>query len=632
MRVARWTRFPEGVRARVAEVPGAILLETLRFDAENKHSYLFQDPVRVLTATTLEEIPAIFAGIDEAIAAGQYVAGYFAYECGYHFERCGDVTLAPQEMPLAWFGVYEAPAVFDHATGCFLEPHATPEYPARAGAGAKPLAERVELGISKAEYVASILKIKEYIAGGETYQVNFTDGISLRTEASAAEIFESLSRHHSAAYSAMMHIAGHHVLSFSPELFFKVDGRKIETRPMKGTMRRGLDTAEDAEAERRLQSDAKNRSEHIMIVDLLRNDLGRVCTMGSVRTENLFAIERYETLLQMISTVTGTLRPEVKWYEIFRSMFPSGSITGAPKIRTMQIIRELEKQPRGVYTGAIGFISPDHQAQFNVAIRTLVMKDGVARMGVGGGIVAESDPEDEHRECLLKAAFLTRTRHDLQLIETMFWEKEFQRLSLHMERLESSALYFDFAFDRAAVLSRLQELADSFKPDERRRVRLLLSAEGSVTLESVVLTEELSLGLAKLSSECANSADVFLRHKTTHRALYDQQFAAARAEGFDEVIFTNERGEITEGAISNIFIEKNGRLLTPPLSCGVLPGIFRRHLLETRADVSERVLTIDDLKAADAVYLCNSLRGMHRVQALSLGEAAPLLASEGVCG
>jgi para-aminobenzoate synthetase / 4-amino-4-deoxychorismate lyase len=630
--VSRWTRFPEGVRARVAGVPGAILLETLRFDASNQHSYLFESPLRVLTAATLEEIPQVFVGIEAAIAEGLYVAGYFAYECGYHFERCGDVTLTPQEMPLAWFGVYDAPAIFDHAVGRFKPPHSTPEGSGRVPASAEPLAEHVALGISKAEYLASILKIKEYIAGGETYQVNFTDGISLRTEAAAAEVFESLSRHHSAAYSAMMNIAGHHVLSFSPELFFKVDGGKIETRPMKGTMRRGLNAAEDAAAERRLQHDAKNRSEHIMIVDLLRNDLGRICTMGSVRTENLFSIERYETLLQMVSTVAGTLRPEMKYYDIFRSMFPSGSITGAPKIRTMQIIRELEKQPRGVYTGAIGFIAPDDHAEFNVAIRTLVMKDGNVRMGVGGGIVAESDPEDEHRECLLKAAFLTRTRHDFQLIETMLWEREYQRLSLHMERLESSALYFDFPLDRAMVFSQLRELANSFKPHERRRVRLLLNADGTVMLESVALMEELSLGLVKLSTERTSSADVFLRHKTTHRAMYDQQFAAARAEGFDEVIFANERGELTEGAISNIFLEKDGRLFTPPLSCGVLPGIYRRHLLETRTDAVECLLTVDDLKAADAIYLCNSVRGMHRVQSLHLGEAPPLLASESVCG
>jgi para-aminobenzoate synthetase/4-amino-4-deoxychorismate lyase len=631
--VARWTRFPAQARAMAAELPGAILLETLRFDAANRHSYLFQNPLRILTAETLDEIPRVFAGIEEALAQGLYVAGYFAYECGYHFERCGDGKLAPQEMPLAWFGVYEQPVVFDHTEGRFQGAYSLPEQDEPSHASTRPLSEHVALGIPKPEYLASILKIKEHIAAGETYQVNFTDKISLQSEASPAELFASLSRHHSAAYGAMMNIAGHQVLSFSPELFFQRDGSAIETRPMKGTMRRGLDAAEDEAAAQRLQNDAKNRSEHVMIVDLLRNDLGRICTMGSVRTEDLFSIERYETLLQMVSTVAGTLRPDVTYYEIFRSLFPSGSVTGAPKIRTMQIIRALERQPRGVYTGSIGFIAPNGTARFNVAIRTIVMKDGVARMGVGGGIVAESDPEDEHRECLLKAAFLTRTRHDFQLIETMLWDRRFHLLALHMDRLESSALYFDFAFDREAVLSQLQALTDPFAAGERRRVRLLLRPDGEITLESIALREEPSLGLAKLSAERTDSADIYLRHKTTHRTLYDRQFAEARAEGFDEVIFTNERGEVTEGAISNLFIEKDGRLLTPPLHCGVLPGIFRRHLLETRANVEECILTIEDLKAADAIYLCNSVRGMHKVQSLCFGDMeAPYLANEEVCG
>jgi para-aminobenzoate synthetase / 4-amino-4-deoxychorismate lyase len=631
--VALWKRFPEDVRAMAAGLPGAILLETLRFDAANKQSYLFQDPVRILTAEMLDEIPQLFSQIEAAITDGLYAAGYFAYECGYHFERCGDVELAPQEMPLAWFGVYETPAVFDHAAGCFLEPHSISSEETRPHTSAKPFAESIALGIPKAEYLSKILAIKECIAAGETYQVNFTDRISLTTKDSPAALFASLSRHHSAAYGAMMNVAGHHVLSFSPELFFKVNNAEIETRPMKGTMPRGLDAAGDEAAIRRLQNDAKNRSEHVMIVDLLRNDLGRICEMGSVHTENLFTIERYETLLQMVSTVAGTLRPGVKYYEIFRSLFPSGSVTGAPKIRTMQIIRALEKQPRGVYTGAIGFIAPGGTAEFNVAIRTLVMKDGVVRMGVGGGIVAESDPEDEHRECLLKAAFLTRTRHDLQLIETMLWEKEFRLLALHMDRLESSSLYFDLTFDRTEILSQLDALATSFKAGERRRVRLLLNSDGAVTLESIVLTEEPSLSHAKLSAQQTNSAGLFLRHKTTHRALYDQLYAEARAEGFDDVLFTNERGEVTEGAISSVFIEKDGKLFTPPLTCGVLPGIYRRHLLETRADAEERILTIDDLKTADAVYLCNSVRGMHKVHLLSFSNAdSQLLANEGVCG
>jgi para-aminobenzoate synthetase/4-amino-4-deoxychorismate lyase len=388
-------------------------------------------------------------------------------------------------------------------------------------------------------------------------------------------------------------------------------------------MPRGLDSAEDAQAILRLQRDEKNRSEHVMIVDLLRNDLGRICTTGSVSVEDLFSVERYETLLQMTSTISGTLRPGALFHDIFRAMFPCGSITGAPKIRTMQIIRELEPNPRGIYTGAIGFIAPNRSAVFNVAIRTLVLKDGHVHMGVGGGIVADSIPEDEHRECLLKASFLTRAHHPFQLIETMLWDNEYFLLSLHLDRIESSASYFNFVFDRSAIQSQLHDLAHTFTAGQRYRVRLLLHPDGSLTLTHSPLFEEPSTIRVKLSSERTSSTDVFLRHKTTHRQFYDQQYAAARAAGFDEVIFTNERGEVTEGAISNLFIEQSGKLLTPPLTCGVLPGIMRRHLLETHATAEERILTLEDLHSADAILLCNSVRGLRKVTSLNASPPQP---------
>ncbi len=394
---------------------------------------------------------------------------------------------------------------------------------------------------------------------------------------------------------------------------------------MKGTMPRGLDSAEDAEAILRLQHDEKNCSEHVMIVDLLRNDLGRICTSGSVHVDDLFSVERYETLLQMTSTIAGTLRPNTSFYDIFRAMFPCGSITGAPKIRTMQIIRELEPHPRGIYTGAIGFIAPNRSATFSVAIRTLVLRNNHAHMGVGGGIVADSIPEDEHRECLLKASFLTRSHHPFQLIETLLWDREFFLLSPHLDRLESSARYFNFAFDRSAIESQLQALALTFKPGGRHRVRQLLHPDGTLTLAHAPLLDEPSPIRVKLSSERTSSTDVFLRHKTTHRQLYDQQYAAARAEGFDEVLFLNDRGELTEGAISNLFLEHSGQLLTPPLASGVLPGIMRRHLLETRPTAHERILTLDDLHTADAIFLCNSVRGIRKVTSLS--PASPMHAS-----
>ncbi|MHB1795792.1 MAG: aminodeoxychorismate synthase component I [Acidobacteriaceae bacterium] len=601
------------------------MLETSRFDPLNRHSYLFLNPVGTIVANRLDEIPQVFCQIETALANGFHVAGYFSYECGYHFEHFAGAGSISHDLPLTWFGVYDSPLIFDHEQGRFQGPHLT----RFLEGGREKLEKRFDpvpthgaLGITQEEYCAKILKIKEYIASGDTYQVNFTDEVSFLAPLPAFAVYETLSRQQSVAYGALMHVADRHILSFSPELFFRIDRGKIVTRPMKGTMPRGMDTAGDAQAALRLQNDEKNRSEHVMIVDLLRNDLGRICTVGSVQVEDIFSVEKYETLLQMTSTISGVLRPGISYYDIFRSMFPSGSVTGAPKIRTMQIIRELERMPRGVYTGAIGFISPQGASVFNVAIRTVAMQDGSARMGVGGGIVADSDPLEEHRECLLKTAFLTRARHDFQLIETMLWENDFRFLAMHLERLESSASYFNFVFDRRAVLSRLRELASFFHANKKYRARLLLDSTGDVKVDSSELHAGPFTGHVWVSPERTSSTEIFFRHKTTRRQLYDRQYAEARANGFDEVFFANERGEVTEGAISNLFIEHSGKLLTPPLDCGVLPGIFRRHLLETDVTAEERIVTIADLEAADAVFLCNSVRGLRRVKSLC-ADASP---------
>jgi len=613
---ARWVHLPAHIRALAAGSPGSILLETSRFDANNRHSFLFQNPVNVISVSNTDDLPQAFAQIEAALSSGFYAAGFFSYECGYHFENHPSPN--PGDLPFAWIGIYREPIVFDHANGEFTANLSVED----------PLLHNATLEITPAEYTAAILKIKDYIAAGETYQVNFTDAVSFHTESEPAALFQSLQRRQSVAYSALLNVAGRHILSCSPELFFRVDAGRIVTRPMKGTMPRGLDTVEDAAAALRLCHDEKNCSEHVMIVDLLRNDLGRICTMGSVQVEDLFSVETYETLLQMTSTVSGTLRPGISYYEIFRAMFPSGSITGAPKIRTMQIIREMERKPRGVYTGAIGFFAPDGTAAFNVAIRTLVMQDGNVRMGVGGGIVADSDPIGEYNECLLKTAFLTRTQPEFQLIETLLWNGEFRFLSLHLDRLQSSAAYFNFAFDRDLVLSRLQEIATTLAADQSYRVRLLLHASGEVVLNSAESFPEHRAISVRLSLERTSSTDVFLRHKTTYRALYDREYAAARVEGFDEAIFLNERGEVTEGAISNLIIERAGKWLTPPLASGVLPGIFRRSLLEqvvadryeSTLPAEEKVLTLEDLKTADAIYLCNSLRGLRKVEFLHIRE------------
>jgi para-aminobenzoate synthetase/4-amino-4-deoxychorismate lyase len=611
-----WVALPRGFRGEAARNPNAILLETSRFDPANRHSYLFLNPASLLVADRLEDIPKLFREIEIALDQGLWVAGYLSYECGYHFEHFPNIAVP---KPLAWFGVYQQVETFDHFRAPQDREHTAELEVSESTARCEAIAARTELEIPKETYVAAIARIKEHLAAGNTYQVNFTDRLAFNSTLSPAVVFSSLSSQQHVAYSAFLNIEGHAIVSLSPELFFKTQGDRITTRPMKGTMPRGLDPADDERMAELLRNDEKNCSEHVMIVDLLRNDLGRICRSGSIEVENPFSVERYDTLHQMTSTVVGSLRPGITFYDIFRGLFPSGSITGAPKHRTMQIIHELERKYRGVYTGAIGFISPNRSSVFNVAIRTLVMQDGEATMGVGGGIVADSKPEDEYRECLLKASFLTRPIAPFQLIETLLWDGEFKLLNLHLERMESSALYFGFPFDRSRITSILFDLCKSptFERGSRQRIRLTLAAGGRAATQVSPCPEEPAKIRIWLAEERISSTDPFRRHKTTRRDPYDRLYKKAREYGFTDVIFANENGDITEGAISNVFIERAGKLLTPPVASGLLPGVLRRHILETRDGSQEAVLSLNDLRSADAIYLCSSLRGLRQVTSFS---------------
>jgi para-aminobenzoate synthetase/4-amino-4-deoxychorismate lyase len=393
--------------------------------------------------------------------------------------------------------------------------------------------------------------------------------------------------------------------------------RFIATRPMKGTASRGRTTREDRDRAEWLRNDPKNRAENVMIVDLLRNDLGRLCNYGSVRAESLFAVERYPTLWQMTSTVTGELRPEVGFQQVFRALFPCGSVTGAPKVRAMQLLAAIEQRPRGVYTGAIGFFSKE-QTVFNVAIRTLELDGEHGAMGVGGGIVIDSDPAGEFRECLLKAEFLTaagdRLPERFELLESLLWRRGYPLLELHLDRLIDSAEYFGFACDRQEARSALLNYARSFAGPEPRKVRLLLDPDGELHIENEILPDyEITIpARVRIASRRTDPQDAMLFHKTTHRPLYAEAFQTAIKAGYDDVLFLNQRGEVAEGAIHNIFMEKDGRWLTPPIECGLLAGVQRRRILETQPGVEERVLYPENLRHADAVYLCNAVRGLRR--------------------
>ena len=619
--------LPAELYALVEHTPATVLLECgkPKITEANTESCarIFTAPLRVCVANTAAEIDGLFRAIETAVAAGLTAAGFFSYECGNFFEPKALLKASRPGQPLAWFGIYDRAYRFDHATETFPDGEPPGLAGFRAG-GLKPdeMEVQASLALTEEEYAERIAAIHEWIRAGDVYQLNFSTPYRVRVRGSVGALYARLRERQPVEYGAFIHgSAGHRILSFSPELFFRIDeergGRRITTRPMKGTAARGRTTREDRERAEWLRGDLKNRSENVMIVDLLRNDLGRVARFGSVRVEDLFAVERHPTLWQMTSTVTGELREDVGFKEIFRALFPCGSITGAQKVRAMQLLAELEEQPRGVYTGAIGYFSP-RRTVFNVAIRTLELDGNTGIMGVGSGIVIDSVAQEEFNECLLKAEFLTGAARRFQLIETMLWDGGYPLLEMHLDRLMDSAEYFQFGCERETVKAALMDHAGTFEGGARRRVRLLVDREGCMDIGDEALAKD-GAGEAKpvracVSRDRTDAKDPMLYHKTTDRRFYAEAFKEAVNQGFDDVLLMNQRGEVTEGAISNVFIEMGGLWVTPPVECGLLAGVNRRHLLETLAHVEERVLYAEDLRRADAVYLSNAVRGLRKVE------------------
>ncbi len=422
------------------------------------------------------------------------------------------------------------------------------------------------------------------------------------------KLFSDLHRLQNGKCSALIKIENYSILSASPELFFSMKNKNVICKPMKGTSPRGRFMEEDAEFENNLKNSIKDKAENVMIVDLIRNDLGRIAKMGSVKTLALFDVEKYETILQMTSTITAeTAKSPI---DVISALFPCGSITGAPKIRTMQIIKETENHSRGIYTGTIGFISPDNYARFSVAIRTIVIdnRDSKAIYGIGGGITWDSDPGEEYDETINKSKILSEIRPDFYLLETMKYEygKGIFLLEYHLERMEKSAEYFRYIFDKKAILEKLTYECESFI-NQDTILRLLLSKNGEIRIESkTLINSEEKIWKIGFSEKPVNSMNPFLYHKTTYRVIYEN--AKKSKPDFDEVILWNEKGEVTEGSITNIVIEKNGRLITPPRKCGLLAGTFRNYLLDN-GNISESIIKIGDIQKTDKVYLINSIRG-----------------------
>ncbi|MFQ6018939.1 MAG: aminodeoxychorismate synthase component I [Kiloniellaceae bacterium] len=569
---------------------------------------LFEDPVEIIRCDRPGQAEAALDALAEAPARGLYAAGFLAYELGYLLEP-KLVPLIPEqcEQPLVWMGLFDRRHELSGAEARRLIERRT--------TGGHRLAD-LRLSIDRDDYLAAFARVKDYIAAGHVYQINLSFKYLFEFSGDPLSLYAELRRKQRVAHGAVIQGPDFAVLSLSPELFLSTRGEKAVTRPMKGTAARGRTPAEDAGLRNWLSADPKSRAENLMIVDLLRNDLGRVARTGTVEAPELFTVETYPTVHQMTSSVTARLRPGVGVADLIRALFPCGSITGAPKVRAMEIIRELETAPRGVYTGAIGMVAPNRDVTFNVAIRTLmVARDGRGEMGIGSGVVYDSDPAAEHEECLLKADFLTQPFRPFRLIETLRWraDGEYFLLERHLERLAGSAARFGFRCDLDHIRRSLEELAAGFGPGVFR-VRLLLDEDGRIALSATEITlpsPETVLGYV-VSDRPADRGDPLVYHKTTWRELYDGEFARLRAQtGCDEVLFLNDRGELTEGSRTNLFIERNGRLITSPVSCGLLDGTLRRALFDDPSTrIEERPLTPADLAAAERIFLGNSVTGL----------------------
>lgn len=574
-----------------------VLLESLRPNLHESQTFFLDQPEKIIQCESAGEVDDLLTKVEEWIKNGYNAFGFLTYEAGYAF--LPNLPEPPRlTLPCAWFALSKD-----------FQRELPPNFITEAK---QPAIHDLRLNQDLKFYEEALTRVKNYIWRGDTYQVNYTLRYNGQYDGSPHDLYSWLRMQQRVNYAALIETSEWAVLSFSPELFFRKNGKEILMRPMKGTAPRGRTLEEDYENAHKLRSSEKEKSENLMIVDLLRNDLGKICESGTVQVSASMEVEQYETLLQMTSTVSGVLNSNITTADVLRATFPSGSVTGAPKIRTMQIIDELEKRGRGIYTGAIGWWAAE-QSVFNVAIRTLFLdlQSGDLEMGVGSGILYEADIEREYRECELKAKFLTEAPPKFKLIETIRWEHGYSHLNLHLDRMERSAQYFLFEFNRDDVEKALYANAPQV---EHARVRLLIDEMGNKEIECHEIEIPKNPVRILISKYRTNPNDRFLYHKTTNRSLYDEELRTARTKGYFDVIFQNERDEITEGAISNIFVEKNGKLYTPPLNCGVLPGTYRRYILESsKWNAQEKLLTLKDLQNADRVYVTNAIQGMLQV-------------------
>lgn len=591
------------------------LLDDCDASADQARSRLYSAHAGTLSCRRADQLPDLLQQMQAHLLHGRFAVVLFAYELGAALHG-----IAPHadDQPLAEILLFDrCEKLSAQQVTSWL---AQQESPTPAGIA------NVHADIDQADFDAALTRIHDYIAAGDTYQVNYTYRLRFDAYGSLHALYRRLRERQPVPYGALIALPdGRAVLSLSPELFVQHEQGRLTVRPMKGTAAASGDSQQDEVSAHALASDPKNRAENLMIVDLLRNDLGRIAEVGSVVVDKLFDVQRYSSVLQMTSTVHAQLRAGLALPEIFEALYPCGSITGAPKHRTMQIIRELEASPRGIYTGAIGWFDPPQHTQsvgnfcLSVPIRTLQLQPQDAlrirrgEMGVGAGIVHDSQMQAEYEECRLKARFLTGMPGEFELFETIYATRAegCRHLERHLQRLQRSADYFGFACDASRIRTLLRNVCAGLAENLACRLRLALQADGNCTIQTAPLAAlELPVKIL-LAEHPTDAGDIFLRHKTTIRSVYDAAWRVAEQQGAFDQLFCNSAGQLSEGGRSTVFVKLAGCWYTPPLSAGVLPGVMRAVLLDDPAwHAQEKILTLDDLRAADEVIVCNSLRGV----------------------
>jgi para-aminobenzoate synthetase / 4-amino-4-deoxychorismate lyase len=572
-------------------------------------SFRLVEPVGMLEATRAGEVVATLEAAEAAAGRGLWVAGFVTYEAAPGLDpalvvRARDAEDPFAALPLAWFAMFER-----------AEETALPLPRDEEGVAETPEGTWVA-STARERYESSIDRIRELIAAGETYQVNHTMRLRSRVEGDPRGLYRDLCYAQRGAFSAYLDLGRYRVLSASPELFFELREGAIVTKPMKGTAPRGRWPEEDRAVAERLLASAKDRAENAMIVDLLRNDLGRISRTGSVTWADVFQAERYETVWQLTTTVSAALEADMGLADVFRGLFPSGSVTGAPKVRTMEIIRELEDSPRGIYCGAVGYLAPEGSgspnARFNVAIRTVTLDTAsrTAEYGVGGGITWDSDAGAEYEEAVAKTRVLTARRPGFELLETIRYDpaEGVRHLDLHLRRLAGSAEYFGFGYDETEVREAVEKTAAS-APPAPCRVRLELGRDGTVRVACTPLASEPDVVRVALDDVPQDPRDIFLFHKTSRRQRYEE--ARRRHPEADDTLLINDRGEVTESTIANVAARIDGRWVTPPIEAGLLPGIGRAVALE-EGSMTEASVTIEDLRSSEELALISDARGWRR--------------------